>query len=97
MTAVHLGRLFLKEWADIGILNELFYWKSSKGNEVDFIIFLDDKPFGIEVKYQNIVSKWDEMSIRKGIGRGMVITRDVFEYGEIPKIPLWAFLLLDMK
>jgi hypothetical protein len=36
------------------------------------------------------------MSIRKGIGRGMIITKDIFEYGEIPKIPLWAFLLLDM-
>lgn len=92
MAGIHIGRFFLKEWADMGILNELFYWKSAKGNEVDFVIFLDERPFGIEVKYQNIVSKWDEMSIRKGIGRGMIVTKEIFEYGEIPKIPLWAFL-----
>lgn len=96
IAGVHIGRFFLKDWAEIGILDKLFYWRSAKGNEVDFVIFLDGKPFGIEVKYQNIVSRWDEMSIRKGIGRGMIITKDIFEYGEIPKIPLWAFLLLDM-
>lgn len=95
MAGIQIGRFFLKEWADIGILNKLFYWKSAKGNEVDFVIFLDEKPFGIEVKYQNIVSKWDEISIRRGIGRGIIITKDIFEYGEIPKIPLWAFLLLN--
>lgn len=97
LVAVHLGRFFIKEWSASGILNELFYWKSAKGNEVDFVIFLENKPFGIEVKYQNIISKWDEMSIRRGIGRGLVITRDTFEYGEIPKIPIWAFLLLKME
>lgn len=97
MTGVHIGRLFISEWADIGVLNKLFYWKSGKGNEVDFVVFLDDRPFGIEVKYQNMVSPWDEMSIRKGIGKGIIITKDTFEYGKIQKIPLWAFLLLDMK
>ena len=96
MVGVHIGRLFLNDWANIGVLNKLFYWKSAKGNEVDFVIFLDGKPFGIEVKYQNTVSRWDEMGIKKGIGRGMIVTKDVFEYGEIPKIPLWVFLLFDM-
>jgi len=97
MAGIHIGRFFLKDWAEMGIIDKLFYWKSAKGNEVDFVIFLNNKPFGIEVKYQNIVSRWDEMSIRRGIGRGIIITKDIFEHGEIPRIPLWAFLLLDMN
>lgn len=97
MAAVHIGRFFTKDWADIGVLNKLYYWKSAKGNEIDFIIFMDGKPFGIEIKYQNVISPWDEMSIRKGIGRGIIITKDAFTYGEIPKIPLWAFLLFHSE
>ena len=96
LAAVQTGRFFLNEWANTGMLNSLFYWKSAKGNEVDFVIYLDGKPFGLEVKYKDIVSKWDEISIRKGIGKGIIITKDSFEWGEIPKIPLWAFLLLDV-
>lgn len=97
MAAVHMARFFVRNWIEFGIPANLYYWKSAKGNEVDFVIFLDGKPFGIEVKYQNIISPWDEMSIRKGIGRGIIVTKDVFKYGEIPKIPLWAFLLIDTE
>lgn len=97
LSAVHISRLFLADWAALGVLNKLFYWKSKKGNEVDFVVFPDKKPFGFEVKYQDTISKWDEMSVKKGIGRGLLITKDAFEYGEIPKIPLWAFLLLKMN
>jgi len=42
---------------------------------------------GIEVKYQNAVSGWDEFSIAKGIGRGVLVTRDTFEFAAIPRIP----------
>lgn len=97
MCCVHIGRFFLKDWADLGTLDKLFYWKSAKGNEVDFVIFQEGKPFGIEVKYQNVVSPWDEMSIRRGIGRGIIVTKDTFAYGEISKIPLWAFLLIESE
>jgi len=94
--AVHISRFFKHEWANLGILNKVFYWKSKKGNEIDFLIFTDNnKPFGIELKYQNVVSAWDEMSIKKGLGRGVLVTKNTFEYGQIPKVPLWAFLLLE--
>lgn len=97
LSAIHLGRLFSVDWASYGMVNKLFYWKSARGKEVDFVIFSDGKPFGIEVKYQNIISDWDEISIKKGIGKGIIVTRDKFEYGEVIKIPIWAFLLLEME
>ena len=92
--AAHISKFFLSEWASFGIANKVFYWKSKKGNEVDFVIFRNNKPFGFEVKYQNTVSAWDEVSLKKGIGGGIIVSKDTFEYGQIPKIPLWAFLLL---
>ena len=94
--AAHISKFFLSEWASFGILNKVFYWKSKKGKEVDFVIFKNNKPFGFEVKYQNSVSAWDEISLKKGIGSGIIVSKDTFEHGQIPKIPLWAFLLLEM-
>jgi predicted AAA+ superfamily ATPase len=94
IVASNLIRIFRKEWASYGFIDQLFYWKSSKGKEIDFVFFHRGKPFGIEVKYQNVVSGWDEISIKRGIGKGLLVTRKTFEYGEVPKIPLWAFLLL---
>lgn len=96
LVAVHISRTFLlNEWSQMGYLDKLFYWKSARGNEVDFVFFPDNKIFGIEVKYQETVSGWDEVGINKGIGQGLLITKDTFEYGKIPKIPLWAFLLME--
>lgn len=88
LIAIHAGRYFLTDWTYTGILKKLYYWKSAKGNEVDFIFFFKEKPFGIEVKYRNTISPWDEMSIKRGIGQGVIVTKNFFEYGKIPKIPV---------
>ena len=66
---------------------------ASNNKEIDFVLYKNNKPFGFEVKYQNNVSGWDEMSIQKGLGNGVLITRNCFEYGDVSKLPLWAFLL----
>jgi len=95
VVASSLIRRFREKWASYGFIDQLFYWKSSKGKEIDFVFFHKGKPFGIEVKYQNLVSGWDEMSIKRGIGKGLLVTRNIFEYREIPRMPLWAFLLLS--
>ena len=64
---------------------------------MDFVCLksLSGEPFGVEVKYQERVSGWDEQSISKGIGRGLLVTRDSFKWGNVCHIPLWAFLLLN--
>jgi predicted AAA+ superfamily ATPase len=94
--AVALIRHFSTEWARWGHVDDLHYWRSSSGREVDFVIERDRLYHGIEVKYQNAVSGWDELSIAKGIGRGVLVTRDTFEFAAIPRIPLWAFLPLRL-
>jgi predicted AAA+ superfamily ATPase len=77
-------------------VDDLHYWRSSTGREVDFVIEQDRRFHGIEVKYQTAVSGWDELSIAKGIGRGLLVTRDAFELAAIPRIPVWAFLSLQL-
>ncbi len=96
--AVHLMRPLADQWASLGSLEGLYYFKSRKGKEVDFVFFRGPggSPFGVEVKYQSRVSGWDEQSISKGIGSGILVTKDSFKWGKVPHIPIWAFLLLTM-
>ena len=48
------------------------------------------------MKYQSSVSGWDELSIVKGIGTGILVTREAFKFAAVPRIPLLAFLLLRL-
>ncbi len=97
--AIHLMRLQADRWASLGSPEGLYYWQSKKGKEVDFVFYVPatQRPFGVEVKYQGRVSGWDEMSIKKGIGQGVLVTRDTFKWGDVYQIPLWAFLLLSFR
>lgn len=88
-------RHFAAEWARWGHVDDLHYWRSSSGREVDFVVDHDGRFHGIEVKFQRTVSGWDELSIARGIGAGLLVTRDAFEFAAIPRVPLWAFLLLQ--
>ena len=94
--AVAILRHFAAEWARWGQVDDLHYWRSSSGREVDFVIEHDRRFHGIEVKSQATISGWDELSLTRGIGGGVLVTRDTFEFAAIPRIPLWAFLLLRL-
>lgn len=94
--AVALMRRFAADWARWGHVDDLHYWRSSSRREVDFVIERESRFYGIEVKFQNVVSGWDELSIAKGIGRGILVTRNTLEFAAVPRIPLWAFLCLDL-
>jgi predicted AAA+ superfamily ATPase len=94
--AVAIIRHFASEWARWGQVDDLHYWRSSSGREVDFVIEHERRFLGIEVKSQTTISGWDELSLTRGIGGGVLVTRDTFEYAAIPRIPLWAFLLLRL-
>ena len=95
--ATYLVRPLANTWADLGSLDGLYYFRSRKGREVDFVHFVTPTghPFGVEVKYQSRVSGWDEQSIAKGIGQGVLVTRDSFKWNKVCHIPLRAFLLLE--
>lgn len=81
--------------------NVLFYWKSGKDREVDFVIKLDDKTaIPIEVKYQTDITKSDRYGIidfQKSSGNkgGILLSKDRMEAnGKIVTLPIWLFLML---
>jgi len=97
--AVHLVHPLADQWASLGSLEGLYYFRSRTGKEVDFVFFEGPggPPLGVEVKYQSHISGWDEQSISKGIGRGILVTQDSFKWNKVCHIPIWAFLLLRIE
>ena len=82
LAAIHLVCPLANTWASFGYMDGLYYWRSQKGKEVDFVYYPDQegKPFGVEVKYQGRISGCDEQSITKGIDRGILVTRNDFKW-----------------
>jgi predicted AAA+ superfamily ATPase len=77
------------------------YWTNSRKEEVDIIIPFNDGVIPIEVKFKREVTMNELRGLgsfieKSGIGKGIVVTRDMFreEQGVI-FLPLWFFLLLS--
>ncbi len=71
----------------------IFYLKTSKGHEVDFIFKIDDISAGIEVKYQNSLNPEDFRGLNK-IGHGCMVSKKDFSQKEkLAVIPVSLFLL----
>lgn len=81
--------------------NSLFYWKSSKDREIDFVIKLNDNSvLPIETKYQSSIMKSDRYGIidfkkSSGSDNGILLSKDKIEVrAEIATLPVWLFLML---
>lgn len=81
--------------------NSLFYWRSDKGREVDFVIKLEDgSPLPMEVKYQSDINRSDLYGIidfkkSSKSKRGILLSKDKLEVkGNITSLPVWLFLIL---
>ena len=73
----------------------VFYWKSVKGREVDFVVLYGKSFLPIEVKYQSIISKSDYSTMKRSFGKGILVTKNTFFIDEnIVGIPAPAFFLL---
>lgn len=64
-------------WEGLSAPRNIFTWKSSGGNEIDFLqIHAAEKiknPF--EIKYQNEISDWDFQVMERAFHRGLLITK----------------------
>ncbi|MBI4981507.1 ATP-binding protein [Candidatus Woesearchaeota archaeon] len=73
--------------------NFVFYSKTNKGYETDFVFKTDKLRAGIEVKYQNTINSEDFRGIMK-IGGGCVVSKKTFEQKDrFAIIPVSLFLL----
>lgn len=73
--------------------DHIFYAKTKKGHEIDFVMKLDEKMIGIEVKYQNQINSNDFIGLRK-LHQGCMITKTTLEQKEnYALIPASLFLI----
>ena len=96
--AAHLVRRFESRLFE-GFANteRVFYWRSAKGKEVDFVVLSGDRFLPIEVKYQGVISRSDYSTIKRSFGKGVVVTKNTFFRDEnVAGIPAPVFLLLDI-
>lgn len=74
------------------------YWKSSDGRETDFVVPASDTgarnarvPVEVKGDSRRAISA-ARLSMRRTFGKGIVVTRGVFDPDEIPALPLGIFL-----
>ncbi len=90
----------LKFCIEPGFEPKLYYWRTTRGDEVDIIMELFKKPIPIESKYSKNIRKSDLKGIYKFLNSqkktfGIVITKDKLDLEEnIIYIPLWMFLIM---
>jgi predicted AAA+ superfamily ATPase len=76
----------------------VFTWKSSAGNEIDFLVIDRSQKLimPIEVKYQNQIQTSDFMSMEKAFHKGILVTKSYGQTRPLSKaVSLEDFLLLN--
>ena len=94
--AIHLIRKFeTRIFEGLGNVESVFYWRSSKGKEVDFVALHGAGFLPVEVKFQSTISRSDYSTMKRTFGRGILVTKDTFfRDNQIVGIPAPVFLLL---
>lgn len=71
-----LRRFEARIWEGLSAPRNVFTWKSSGGNEVDFLVVDRSQKllFPVEVKWRNQLSDWDFQVIERAFGRGWIVT-----------------------
>ena len=79
-------------------LPSLYYWQSTKGNEVDFVVLAEDQArtrceIPVEVKDKTVLAPADFLTLKKSFTNGLVLTKETFfKNGEIVGLPAACFL-----
>lgn len=63
-------------WEGLSAPRNLFTWKSSGGNEIDYLVVDKSRRLllPVEVKYQQQISDWDVQVMERAFGRGWLVT-----------------------
>ena len=76
-----VGAILLKEFEarlfeGLSAPRNIFTWKSSSGNEVDYLVMDRSRSLvlPVEVKWQASVSDWDFQSVERAFGKGYLVT-----------------------
>lgn len=105
VVADHMIRLcfaFSKQKHLFEYRNALFYWKSRKDREVDFVLRqFGSKYLPLELKYQKNITREDRFGlidfskVATSKTSGLILSRDRLEVkGKVVVVPVWLFLIL---
>jgi len=97
LTGAHLIRNFEQGiYQGFSSIEKIFYWKSVKGKEIDFILSRPRKDIlPIEVKYQNVINPIDYITIKNSFREGIVVSKNIFLIEKnIAILPSSSFLYL---
>ena len=97
LIGAHLIRNFEKGiYQGFSNIEKVFYWKSVKGKEIDFILSRSGKDIiPIEVKYQNVINPIDSVTIKNTFAEGILVSKNIFLIEKnIVVIPSSSFLYL---
>lgn len=77
-------------------IDRTFYWKSSKGKEVDFVLARSsNEVLPVEVKYQNMINPIDYVPIKNTFKKGVVVSKNTFDASDdIVTLPASSFLYI---
>ncbi len=91
----HLARAsFNMKPTDIyDVSSKVFYWRTKKGQEIDYVVKNQNKPYAFDVIYQNKLTSGDYIALRK-FGRGCMISKNQFiSLKNIITVPISIFLM----
>ncbi|MBW2029783.1 MAG: ATP-binding protein [Deltaproteobacteria bacterium] len=96
IVAMHLIRRFEQRiFEGLGSVQNVFYWRSTKGKEIDFVILDEDELLPVEVKYQGVIGRSDYSTMKRVFAGGILVTKDRFFHDQgVTGIPAPVFLLL---
>lgn len=93
---IRLGASYEAAWG-----GDMFYWRNSRGNEVDAVVNIGGRALPVESKHRARVKESDLRGIRRfadqfGAGMGIVVSGEDMGTadGGIAVIPLWLYLLM---
>ena len=73
-----IRRFEVRLWEGLSAPRNVYTWKSSGGNEIDFLLVNKTAKllFPVEVKFQKTISDWDFQILERAFQKGWIVTPD---------------------
>ncbi|HLG20883.1 MAG TPA: ATP-binding protein [Bdellovibrionota bacterium] len=93
-----LRRYEKRIWEGLSAPRNVFTWKSSGGNEIDYLVLnrTEKIVLPVEVKYRQSISDWDFQVMERAFKKGLLVTKDFSKKRPLARaLPLHEFLAMS--
>ena len=75
------------------VSTHIFYWRTKKGHEIDYILKHENRAYAFDVTYQNQLAPHEYIALKR-FGKGCMISKNQFATSNrIVTVPISIFLL----